>query len=97
MMNDPMIRYTLAKAQQRAALQEAEQIRQARAATSDQAGLLEQMETGSDLTGLVERVIQSVWKRLGLPARESGFRQAGERSTRISGTMRPTQPAEVSL
>jgi hypothetical protein len=58
MMHDPLIRYHLAKAQQRDVWQEAELDRQAKEATTDQ-------------SGLVERVLQNVWKRLALPAREA--------------------------
>jgi hypothetical protein len=58
MMNHPMICYELATAQQREVWQEAELARQARAATPDQ-------------PDLVERLIQHVWKQLGLPAREA--------------------------
>lgn len=97
MMNDPLIRYHLAATQQRERWQEAELARPARAATPDQAGLVERMEPIPDLTGLVERVIQHVWKRLGLPARQPGSRPAGGRSARPSGTMRPAHPADVSL
>lgn len=70
MLNAPLIRYELVKAEQRARWQEAARARKARAATHDQAGRVEPVEAASDLTGLVERVIQNVWKRLGLPARE---------------------------
>jgi hypothetical protein len=69
-LNAPLIRYELVKAEQRARWQEAARARKARAATHDQAGRVEPVEAASDLTGLVERVIQNVWKRLGLPARE---------------------------
>lgn len=72
MLNDPQIRYELFKAEQRALWQEAARVRNIRAATRDQAGRVEPVEAASDLTGLVERVIQNVWKRLGLPAREGG-------------------------
>jgi hypothetical protein len=72
MLNAPLIRYELVKAEQRARWQEAARARKARAATHDQAGRVEPVEAASDLTGLVERVIQNVWKRLGLPAREGG-------------------------
>jgi len=58
MMHDPMIRYHLATTQQRDVWQEAELDRQAQKATADQ-------------PGLVERVLEHVWKRLGLPAREA--------------------------
>jgi hypothetical protein len=97
MMNDPMIRYHLVAAAQRERWQEARLARPARAATPDQAGLREQMETAPDLTGLVERVIQHVWKRLGLPAREAGFRPDDRRSGRSSGTMCPVHPADIPL
>ena len=57
MMNDPMNRYELATAQQREVWKEAEQDRQAKEATHDQ-------------PSLIERILQTVWKRLGLPAQE---------------------------
>jgi hypothetical protein len=54
MMHDPLLHYELAKAQQRKVLQEAERDRQIKEAHQDQ-------------LPLVERVLQTVWKRLGLP------------------------------
>ena len=80
MLNAPPIRYELVKAEQRARWQEAARARKARAATHDQAGRVEPVEAASDLMSLVERVIQNVWKRLGLPAREGG---APRRSWRL--------------
>ncbi len=72
MLTDPLIRYELVKAEQRARRQEAARARKARAATHDQAGRVEPVEAASAPKGLVERVTQNVWKRLGLPAREGG-------------------------
>ena len=97
MLNAPLIRYELVKAEQRARWQEAARARKARAATHDQAGRVEPVEAASDLTGLVERVIQNVWKRLGLPARGTGLRPEDGRSGLPSGIMRPAHPADVSL
>ena len=97
MLNDPTMHYELFKARQRERWQKAEQARQARAATPDQIGPVERLETTTDLTGLAERVIQRVWKRLGLPARESAFRQDHERIGLPSGPIRPVHPADVSL
>jgi hypothetical protein len=74
MVNDPLIRYELVKAQQRERWQEAELARQARAAPPHPPGRVERMEAALDLTGLVKWVIQNVWKRVGLPAREGGSR-----------------------
>jgi hypothetical protein len=71
MLNDPLIRYELFKARQRDLWRDVERARQVRAATHDQAGPVKQVEADPDLTGLVERVLQHVWKRLGLPARET--------------------------
>ena len=96
-MNDPLIRYTLAQAQQRERWHEADQARQARTTIPDRVGLVEQMETAPDLTGLVERVIQHVWKRLGLPARELGFRPVGGQSARPSRKLGQTHLQDVSL
>jgi hypothetical protein len=61
-MYNPMMSYYLAAQKQRDLLREAEQDRQARAAAPDR--------VAADRTDLVERVLASVWKRLGLPAQE---------------------------
>ena len=58
MMHDPITRYKLAIALLRDVWQEAEADRQGKEAKEDQ-------------SGLVERVLQHVWKRLGLPPREA--------------------------
>ena len=72
MLNNPLMQYHLIKAEQSERLRKAEQARITREAISNSPGPVEQGETAPDLTGLVERVIQNVWKRLGLPAREGG-------------------------
>ena len=58
MMHDPMTRYHLAKRYQEELWHEAEMDRLAREATTDQ-------------PGLVERVLEHVWKRLARPSREA--------------------------
>jgi hypothetical protein len=96
MLNDPLMLYELFKAEQRDLWREAERSRHAREATPDQAGQGESVEV-APLTGLVERVLQNVWKRLGLPAREPGLRPEDGRSGRSSGTMRPAASADGPL
>ena len=71
MLNDSLMRYELLKARQRDLWRDVERARLARAAIHDQAGPIKQVESAPDLTGLVEWVLQRVWKRLGLPARET--------------------------
>jgi hypothetical protein len=58
MMHHPMNRYEFVQAQQRDVWQEAEMDRLAKEAKKDQ-------------PDLVERILQAVWKRLDLPAREA--------------------------
>ena len=65
-MYDPMMSYYLAAEKQHDRLREAELDRQARAAAPDRAV--------PDLTDLVGRVLDRVWKRLGLPTQELGSR-----------------------
>ena len=89
MVNDPLMQYELFKAKQRDLWREAEQARRARAASPTPAGLLGQEVAVSDLTGLVERVLQHVWKRLGLPARAYGARSEVGRIGLHSGKARP--------
>ena len=69
-MYDPMMSYYLAAEKQRDRLHEAKLDRQARAAAPDRAA--------PDLTGLVQRVLDRVWKRLGLPAEELGARATSQ-------------------
>ena len=96
MFNDPLMRYELVKAEQRERWREAAQVRHARAVTPDQSGQGKLVEA-APLTGLVEQVLQNVWKRLGLPAREPGLRPEDGRSGHPSRTMRPAASADVPL
>lgn len=96
MLNDPLLRYELVKAEQRKRWNEAEQVRHARAATPDQPRRGELVEAAS-LTGLAERVLQNVWKRLGLPAREPGLRLEDGRSGHPTRTLRPAASADGPL
>lgn len=97
MLNDPLTRYELFKAEQRNLWREAAQFRLARAATSNAPERIKLVETAPNLTGLVERVIQNVWKRLGLPAREPASQPDEERSGLSSGKLHPASPANGSL
>jgi hypothetical protein len=97
MVNDPLMQYQLIKAEQRERVRKAEQARNARAAASNAPGWVAQTENARDLTGLVERVIQNIWKRLSLPAREAVTRSEDAWSGRPSGTLRPAHPADMPL
>jgi hypothetical protein len=77
LLNDPLMRYEPVRAEQRERWQEAAQVRHARTATPVQARRGELVEV-APLTGLVERVLQNVWKRLGFPVWEPGFRPDDE-------------------
>ena len=96
MLNDPLIRYELFKAEQRALRREAEHARRAREATPNAPGWIEPMEAAPDLSGLVERVLQNVWKRLGLPAREPA-RPDGGQGRLSSGKIRPAHTMDIPL
>lgn len=83
MLNDPLMRDELVKAQQRERWR-AEGTQPARATTPNSAGL-------------VGQVIQHVWKRLGLPARVPEARLEEGQSGLPSGKMKPAYLADVPL
>lgn len=97
MLNDPLMHYQLITAELRERWQEAELSRRARATATNSPGRAEWVEAASDLTGLVERVLQHVWKRLGLPAREADFRSDARWSDFPSGKIHPAHPQDASL
>jgi hypothetical protein len=73
MLNDPVMQYRLIKAEQRERWRMAERARQASVAPQKQTEQVEPEEV-APLTGLIERILQNGWKRLGLPARQPGPR-----------------------